>query len=330
MTVQISIIGLGQIGASLGLALAVQKELVKRVGSDLDKKAMNLAEKMGAVDKTVYNLPSAVRDADLVILALPTDQIRETLETIASELKPNAVVMDTAPVKGAIANWAKELLPEDRHYVGLTPVINPAYLHTHESGVEAAHADLFRGGLIVIVASMDASSEAVKLATDLARLLGATPLFADALEVDSLMAATHILPQMLAVALLNTTIDQPGWYEGRKLAGRAYAEVTGPLVQLGEPEALCDNALLAGENSVRVIDNVITALYALRNDIKNQDGKALKERMVRARKGRETWWSQRQAGNWAGEELASAVPPPKSSEVFGRLFGLSGRQKPKV
>ncbi len=54
------------------------------------------------------------------------------------------------------------------------------------------------------------------------------------------------------------------------MAGRAYAEVTDPFVQLGEPGPLCDGALLAGDNAVRVIDNAITALYALRNDFKNQ------------------------------------------------------------
>jgi prephenate dehydrogenase len=328
MAVQITIVGLGQIGASVGLALAEQKELVKRVGHDRELRVARAAEKLGAVDKVALNLPGSVRDADIVLLALPTDQIRETMELIAADLKEAAVVMDTAPVKEAVAEWAREILPPGRHYVGLTPVLNPAYLHGHESGVEAAHADLFRGGLMAIVVPHQTASEAVKLAADLTRLLGATPLFADPMEVDGFMAATHILPQLMAAALLNITVDQPGWLDGRKMAGRAFAEVTGPVVQLGEPGALCSSALLTQDNVVRVIDSAVAALIAMRNDIKNKDQAALSGRVERARSGRERWWKERQAADWANEGT-SPVETPKASEVFGRLLGMGGRRGKK-
>lgn len=326
MTVQITIIGMGQIGTSIGLALADQKEVVRRTGHDREMRISRLAEKMGALDRVVLNLPSSVRDADLVVLALPTDQLKETLEIIAQDLKENAVVMDTAPVKEIVAKWAKDILPQGRYYVGLTPVINPAYLQTHESGVEAAHADLFHGGLMAIVVPPQTPSEAVKLASDLTRLLGASALFADPLEVDSLMAATHILPQLMAAALLNITVDQPGWREGRKLAGRAYAEVTGPIAQFSDPEALSSSALLTQENILRVTDSLIASLQALRNDIKNQDGEALTERLKRALLGREEWWKQRQTTDYAAQEMGMPAETPKSSDMFGRLFGLGGRK----
>jgi prephenate dehydrogenase len=327
MTIQITIIGLGQIGTSIGLALADKKDLLTRVGHDREPRVAKQAEKLGAFDKVLGNIYNSVKDADIVILALPVDQIQEMLEFIGQDLKENAVVMDTAPVKEVVAKWAKDALPENRHYVGLTPVLNPAYLHEHETGVEAAHPDLFKGGMMVIVAPSRTASEAIKLASDLSRLLGATPLFADPVEVDSLMAATHILPQLMAAALLNVTVDQPGWREGRKLAGRAFTEVTGPIVQTGEPDALCSSALLAQENVVRVIDSLIAALQGMKNDIKNQEEKSLIDRLERARNGRESWWSQRQAANWTGEEL-SAGDMPKSSDVFSRLMGLGRRPRP--
>jgi prephenate dehydrogenase len=328
MTVNVTIIGMGQIGTSIGLALSAQGTLVKRIGHDKDIRLSKQAEKMGALDKAMVNLPSSVRDADLVVLALPTDQIRETMEIIAPDLKESAVVMDTAPVKEVVAGWAKELLPPGRYYVGLTPVLNPAYLQEHESGQEAAHGDLFKGGLMVIVVPPSTASEAVKLAADLARLLGCSPLFADPLEVDSLMAATHILPQLMSAALLNITVDQPGWREGRKLAGRAYAEVTGPIVLLGEPEALASSALLSQEHALRLIDGLIAALQAFRGDIKEQDSKSLVERLERARAGREGWWRERQTANW-GPEDPSHVEMPRASDLFGRMFGLGRKPKPK-
>ncbi len=327
MTVQITIIGLGQIGASIGLALGEHKDLVYRVGHDKDARIAREAEKLGALDKVITNLPRSVEQADLVILALPVDQIHETLEIIAPDLKESAVVMDTAPVKESIAGWAKELLPDGRYYVGLTPVINPAYLQQHDTGLESAHPDLFKDGLIAIVVPPGSASEAVKLAADLTRLLGSTPLFADPVEVDSFMSATHILPQLMAAALLNITVDQPGWREGRKMAGRAYAEVTGPIVQMGEHEALTSAALLAGDNILRVTDNLISALESLRNDIQKRDVEALSARLERARQGRQVWWQERVVAKW--EEGAPQPDYPKPGDMFGRLFGVGRKPKDK-
>ena len=324
MAVQITIVGLGQIGASFGLALANQPELVRRVGHDRQPEIARKAEKMGALDKVMLNLPAAVQDADLVLLSVPIDQLRDTLAVIAPVLKEGSVVMDTAPVKEAVAGWAAELLPADRHYVGLTPVINPLYLEEPASGLEAAHADLFHGGLIAIVAPPRTNSEAIKLAADLARLVGASPFFVDPLEIDGLMAATHLLPQLLAAGLINSTADQPGWREGRKVAGRAYAEATGPIIHLGDSKALKASVLLNRENTLRVIDSAIAALQIIRTDIDAQDGEALLKRLERARTSREKWWKERQVGDWVESD---GGPAPEIPDVFGRLFGV--RRKPK-
>ena len=90
MTVQLTIIGLGQIGTSVGLALAEESERIFRLGHDRELGAARRAEKMGALDKVSINLHSAVEEADLVLLALPVDQIKETLEFIREDLKPAA------------------------------------------------------------------------------------------------------------------------------------------------------------------------------------------------------------------------------------------------
>jgi prephenate dehydrogenase len=114
MTIQITIVGLGQIGTSVGLALADQAELVQRIGHDRELGIARKAEKMGALDKVAINLPSAVEEADIILLSLPVDQIRETLNVIKEDIKEGAVVMDTSPVKPAVAGWASELLPTGR------------------------------------------------------------------------------------------------------------------------------------------------------------------------------------------------------------------------
>ncbi len=325
MAVRLTIVGLGQIGTSVGLALGDQTEVIYRVGHDRDIGSARRAEKMGALDKVSINLLSAVEDADLVLLALPIDQIQETLEAVRNDLKQGAVVMDTSPVKQVVASWANELLPSGRFYVGLTPVLNPVYLHDIDSGAEAARPDLFWDGLVGIVSQPGTPSEAIKLAADLTRLLGASPLFADPLEMDGLIAATHILPQLLAAGLLNATIGQPGWQEGRKVAGRSYAEVTAPIMYATEPKTLTTEAMLNRENVIRVLDSAVASINAIRNDLSNGDLETLEERVNRARQGRQAWLKGRLAANWAAEEIAS-VEAPTASELFSRFIGR-GRKK---
>ena len=321
MTIQLTIIGLGQIGASVGLALAGQKELITRVGHDRDMRIARQAEKMGALDRVEINLPNAVRHASMIVLSLPIDQIEETLKQIAADLQEGAVVIDTGPVKEVVANWAAAILPAGRHYVGLTPVINPAYLHTTDQGVEAARADLFHGGLMAIVTPPRSHSDAVKLAADLTRLLGAEALFADPLEIDGLMAATHILPQLMAAGLLGAVVGQPGWREARKVAGRGFAEATAPVVHMDDEQALMAAALLNGENVLRVLDGALAALQAIRQDIASQDGKALAERLGRARRGREQWWQERQSMDWSGDGKPDLEMPDRKG-MLDRWFGL--------
>ncbi len=326
MTVQITIIGLGQIGASIGLALAEKGDMFKRVGHDREPKISREALKIGAIDRFSVNLPASVSEADIVVLALPMDQIKETLSIIAEDLREDVVVMDTGPVKEVVSAWANDLLPPKRHYIGLTPVLNPNYLLEPDSGLEVAHADLFRGSLIGVVTPPQTVSEAVKLAADLIRLLGATPLFVDPVEIDSLMASTHILPQLMAAALLNSTIDQPGWREARKVAGRAYAEVTSPIIQFSDPQSLSSSVMLNKENILRVLDSLTASLQAIRSDIERDNGEGLDARLIRAREGREIWWDQRLNPDWA-EASSANTEMPTGSEFFGRLLGI--RRKPK-
>ena len=328
MPVQVTILGLGQIGGSIGLALAEHKNLVYRVGHDREISISRKAEQMGAIDKVEINIPNAVEKADFVVLSLPVDQIQEMLSIIAPFLKENAVVMDTAPVKEPVIRWAKAVFPEMRHYVGLTPIINPKYLQDHDTGITAARGDLFQNGVIAIVTPPGIPSEAIKLATDLTTLLRAEHLFYDPVELDSLMAATHILPQLMGAALLNITVDQPGWRDGRKLAGRAYAEVTGPGVLPSQAGALTSAALLSQEHVVRVINNLVSMLIYMRDDIQAGDAKELAERLGRATDGRARWWKERQTANWSTAETAPPVGMPTSRDMWGRMFGFR-RPKPK-
>ena len=301
MTVQITIVGLGQLGASVGLALGSRRDDIHRVGHDISPEVAKQAQKTGAVDDVKYNLPAAVRGANIVLLSLPVNAIRATLEVIALDLPDGAIVLNMSPTQTVAAEWAREILPAGRHYIGLAPAINPKYLHRIELGVDAAMEDLFDDGLVMLGTLPGVPEEAVNVATNLIDLLGAKVVFADFSETDGLMASVHIVPQLVAAGLLNAVVDQPGWQESRKLAGRPFAALASALAYQDETEALSETAVLNRENVARVLDVVIGSLQGLRNDIANGEGKDVHERLEMAFDGHTRWLGQRLQGDWTYE-----------------------------
>jgi prephenate dehydrogenase len=326
MTTELTIIGLGQIGASIGLALANQKPPIHRTGNDLEPEYGQRAQKMGAIDQVVFNIPRSVKSADVVILACPVDEMQENLKAIASDLRPGTVVINTSPVRVAVDAWAKEILPPDRHFISVTPTFNPAYLDDTTVGPDAAHADLFKGALMIITTPAGTHPDALQLASDLVSLLGARPYFADPIEADGLLAASQILPELMAAALVNATVDEPGWIEGRKLAGHAYSAVTAPLLNLDENKVLGTTAMLNRDNVLHVIDNLIRSLYDLRTQIEKQDAQALHKLITHALEGRNKWWVERRRGNWDQNTMSSV---PTGGQMLGRLFSFGSKDKLK-
>jgi len=332
MTVKITIIGLGQIGASIGLALANHKEQVTTLGHDKSTEVARQAQKIGAVDRIEHNLPAAVKGADVVILALPFDQIRSTLEYIAQDLREDVVVMDTAPVKAAIESWVKELLPPKCHYVGLVPALNPAYLEETGTGIEAAHDDLFQRGLVAVMAPLGTPGEALKLATDFVTLLGARPYFADLAEVDGMMTSVHLLPGLAAAAYVEMVTGQPSWADIRKLAGKPFV-AGGRALDGEELAALAEAAWQGRANTVRVLDEYIATLKSLREDLTGEEKDELQARLEATEKRRAAWLQERTKGDWQSVELGGQQLPT-ASDVFmkqqlgglGSLFRRGGKK----
>lgn len=325
MPVQITIVGLGLIGASAGLALGKHKDQLTRVGHDKDYGLAKQAQKLGAVDATRYNLPASVEEAGIVLIATPPSGIRETLAAIGPDLKEGAVVMDTAPVKAPVLEWVREFIPAGRHYVGLNPALNPAGLLDIEVGVGAARADLFENSLMGIIAPPGTPGEAVRLASDLSSLLGAAHLFLDPVENDSLMAAVHLLPQLMAAALLDATAGKPGWPEARKLAGRAYAGVSGALLSQGQIANLTEAALGNTPNTLRLLDAAIQSMQGLREALAAEDASRFTGLIDRQVDARLAWWQEREKANWSDEPPPAATP--SASESMSRvLFGGLGRR----
>jgi prephenate dehydrogenase len=330
MTVEITIIGLGQTGSSFGLALAERKQYVHRTGHDKEASVAQAAQKIGAIDEVSYNLHRAVEGADIVLLTIPIDQIHSTLEVIAEDLKEGAVVMDTSPAKQVVAEWMRELLPEGRYYVGLTPAINPLYIQEAMTSEVSAKEDYFKSGVIAISAPQGTPSEAYKLAADLIKLVGAEPLFADMLEMDGLMTSAQLIPQLLSSVLIYTLVHQPGWREARKFAGSDFWSIGAPCQRVAAPAALAQTWMANRKNVHRLIDLFIAVLQDWQSDIDRGDAERIGEEIDLAQKRFRSWQSERKTAQWEREGLGIKEEIPSSGERMASLIGLGGRFRKKT
>ncbi len=319
MTVQITIIGLGQMGGSIGLALAAHKQATRRVGHDKNLETARAAQKAGAVDAIHFNLPASVDGADAVILALPLDEVRDTLNYIRADLKEGAVVLDASPAKRQVEAWARELLPPGRYYVGLVPAVSAAHLLETGGGLGAAHADLLRGATVLVCPQPGAPEGAARLGTDLVRMLGATPILSDSSEADGLLAAMTLLPKLLSISLVEATMGQPGWRDAKNLADRSYAMPVASTFDRDEADGLRDSALANRDNLVRVLDGYIESLRGLRDEIAGEDRAALGAQIRAAQKKAYDWLAEHHLEKYQPAHKMKSTDAPSSPSLGERV-----------
>ena len=324
MGYQVMLIGLDQIGASIGLALANAEGDVKRLGYDAEKALAKAAHEAGAIDEVISQPRRAIKDVDLLILSIPTSEVGVYLESIGALLKEGALVLDTGGIKSLAFEWAASYLPEGRHFIAATPVVGPASLEQAPFEPGEPRGDLFQDGLLAISISPETPENALAVAINLAKLLGAQPFFIDQDEQDAAIAATDDLPALLSAALLQASTRSSSWRELQRLAGQTFAFAT-QLVQVRSPKQAHKRLVLNREKVLSKLDDVIEELSRLRLLLESDDTDTLEEYLDQADRSRFAWLDARARSDWAAQEMKSAKVTPEGG-FFGNLFGISPRK----
>lgn len=290
--VRISIIGLGLIGASLGMALrsADVKEsplgAIEVVGYDRDPRVVKEARGRLAIDKEARSLAEAARDAQIVVLATPVRAAREVLAQLAGLLPAGAIVTDVASTKAEIGRWAAELLPPGVSYVGGHPMAGK-----ERAGVAAADPELFKDVIYCLTAAPSARQEAVDAVEGLVRTVGAKPYYIDPDEHDAYVAGISHLPFILSVGLIEVTSDSPAWKEMSPLAASGFRDVS--RLASGDPEMHRDISLTNPAGLGRWIDAMVEYLITVRDQIQAGDAEAIEALLRRAKHERDAWIESR-------------------------------------
>ncbi|OFZ71530.1 MAG: prephenate dehydrogenase [Betaproteobacteria bacterium RBG_16_64_9] len=280
------IVGVGLIGGSFGLALRQAGAVERIVGVGRRKETLERARRLAIIDEAAPTL-ECVREADMVMLAMPVGQTREVLAQLAPHLGPATVVTDAGSTKHDVVAAAREVLGSAlERFVPGHPVAG-----TEHSGPDAAFAGLFRGRKVIITPLAETSPQALSKVRAAWEACGAQVQELPPDMHDQVLALVSHLPHLLAFAL----VDQVARHEQRE---RLFSYAAGGFrdftrIASSHPEMWRDICLANRAAVLAELSRYQGHLTELRRALEAADGASLEAVFSRAREARNRWLEER-------------------------------------
>src|SRR5437899_8249977 len=281
---QMTIVGVGLIGGSLGM-ICKQQGLVKTiVGSGRRVENRKKAVERKVIDRYTTDLAEAAAESDLFVLATPVDTFEVALRPCAPRLAPGAIVTDVGSVKGPLVERMAALVPAGIRVVGAHPIAGK-----EKTGVEAASLDLFRGALCILTPTSQTDPDALAKVRRLWEACGARVREMDPMLHDRVLGAVSHVPHVLAFAIVNTIATfQERYMPGLDLqafAGCGYKDTT--RIPASSPEMWRDICLWNRDNLLHQIELYEARLNHIKAILKAGDGEGLVREFTLAKQRRE-------------------------------------------
>ena len=234
---KVTLVGVGLLGGSLGLALRERKLARQVVGYVRRAATQSLCRETGATDTATQNLEKAIAGADLVVLCTPLGQMRALTQQFLKHLSPGSIVTDVGSVKGSVVRELETLVSRaGGHFVGSHPMAG-----SEKTGVEAARANLFAGNVCVVTPTKQTDREALRRVSALWKEVGASVLSCSPEMHDSLVSYSSHLPHVVAAALVNLVLNPRRGKNQAALCANGFRDST--RIAAGSPEMWRDIAL---------------------------------------------------------------------------------------
>ena len=283
---RITIIGVGLLGGSFGMAVRKAGAADRVSGVDLDRDTLDRACERGAIDEGFLDLAEGVAGADLVVLATPVRSILALLPVVKPLLGRETILFDLGSTKEAIVSTVSGQAGIAR-YVGGHPMAGAEH-----TGIEHADDGLLRGASFALVPPSGADEEAVGLLKDLVRRIGARPVLISAERHDRIVSITSHVPYLLSAALVlaaeETASGEECTWEFTASGFRDTSRLAASNVRV-----MADICLTNRQHILRSIDDVKRLLDELAGHIARGDETGLVEVLSRAGDGRSKAFSER-------------------------------------
>lgn len=234
---QVTIVGLGLIGGSLGMALRRRRLAKTVVGLSRTAAAIRRAARRGAIDVGTRNLQRAVEGADLVVLASPVDCIIPQARALSRFMRRGSILTDVGSTKRRIVTALQGRLPNGVAFIGAHPLVG-----SERRGIDAAQADLFDGSVCLVTATGRTDRKALARVVGFWKPLVRRVLVMEPARHDRLLAAVSHLPHVVAFCLVEAAD-----HGARSIAPRSFLEAT--RVAKSDPD-LWDDILLSNRHAL--------------------------------------------------------------------------------
>ncbi len=221
----LTIIGVGLIGGSVGLAARRRGLARKVIGCCRDGVVGERARQAGAIDSFTLDLGAAVRDADLVIYCTPVHLIVRQALSVIEAYRNGAVITDAGSTKGSIVRDLDAMHgTKGLSFVGSHPLAG-----SEKRGIDHANENLFDGKTTILTPTARTQAPALELVAQFWQGLGCVIKLMDPETHDRSLAVTSHLPHLAASALAG--ILPPGL---QSLAASGFRDTT--RIAAGDPE----------------------------------------------------------------------------------------------
>lgn len=274
---KVTIVGVGLIGGSIGMAIKKHKLAKKVVGLSHRQTSLNKAKEMGAIDEGLIDVASAIKGADLVILATPVEWIIKMLPQINPHLKRSCIVTDVGGTKEEIMTAAHNTLSNPVNFIGSHPLAG-----SEKKGVEFSSADLLQNALCIITPTKNTYQGAKDKIKTLWTKIGCRVKPMTPAEHDEILAFVSHMPHLVAYSMVESIPDQFLSYAPKGL--RDTTRIAG-----SDPELWKDICLTNSHSVIKSIDAVVKSLALIRKSIIDLDEKTLVDHFTKAKAKREAF-----------------------------------------
>jgi prephenate dehydrogenase len=222
---QITIVGTGLIGGSMGFALRKRGFDGTIIGCDKPE-VLETAVTRGAIDRGASDIKEAARGSEVVVFATPVRIIFALLEKLAPALPPDTLVTDTASTKGELVEFVRLVFGAA---AGERVLPGHPMAGKEESGIENADPQLFRDAawLVTPIRINQTYTPRQLEYLDLLKSIGAHAVAIEPERHDRLCAWISELPQMISTALASLLRDELGHDdETAQIGGRGLRDMT--------------------------------------------------------------------------------------------------------
>ncbi|NIA13488.1 MAG: prephenate dehydrogenase/arogenate dehydrogenase family protein [Nitrospiraceae bacterium] len=253
----VTIIGVGLLGGSLGLAMKARGMAGTVRGVGHRASSLEQARAVGAVDETYLDPLEAVPGADLIVVCTPAALVPGMLDTIRPVCSSTAIVTDVASTKAAICEHARNTWPAPTRFVGSHPMAG-----SEKFGPRHAFPELYEDCVTIVETGGHIAQDAREAVCALWRALGAEVIEMAPDVHDAGVARTSHLPHVAAAALAMAAIRADGI---RPLIGQGFRDTT--RIAASRPEVWRDICLTNSRSLVEALDELIRNLGDMRNAI---------------------------------------------------------------